>query len=46
VLANRRLAPLAALRSGRFLDVGEPRLAALEAAVAGARTVRIRLLDP
>jgi hypothetical protein len=46
VLADRRLAPLVPLRSERFLDVGEPRLAVLESAVAAARTVRIRVVDP
>lgn len=46
VLADRRLAPLTPLRSERFLEVGEPRRAALEGAAAAARTVRIRVLDP
>jgi len=46
VLADRRLAPLAPLRADRFLDVGEPRLAVLEGAVAAACTVRIRVVDP
>jgi hypothetical protein len=45
-LADRRLAPLTPLRAERFLDVGEPRLAVLEGAVAAARTVRIRVVDP
>jgi hypothetical protein len=43
VLADPRLAPLVPLRAGRFLDVPDPRLAVLKAAVAAARTVRIRL---
>ena len=46
VLADPRLGPVAALRAERFLDVPEPRLAVLEAAVRQARTVRIRLVDP
>jgi hypothetical protein len=46
VLADSRLEPLLALRSARFLTVGEPKHATLEAAVAQARAVRIRLLDP
>lgn len=46
VLADPRLGPVAALRSARFLTVGEPRYAALEAAVAQARAVRIRLIEP
>jgi hypothetical protein len=45
ILADPRLAPLVALRVNRFLDVPEPRLAVLEAAVAQARAVRI-LLKP
>ncbi|MBO0868273.1 MAG: hypothetical protein J2P15_06875, partial [Micromonosporaceae bacterium] len=45
-LADPRLVPVTALRSARFLDVPEPRLAVLEAAVRQARAVRIRLLDP
>jgi hypothetical protein len=45
VLADPRLAPVAALRSARFLTVGEPKHAALEAAVAQARAVRIRLIQ-
>jgi hypothetical protein len=43
VLAEPRLAPLAAHRVERFLDVPEPRLAVLEQAVTSARTVRIKL---
>jgi hypothetical protein len=46
VLADPRLAGVAALRSERFLEVPEPKLVALRAAVAQARAVRIRLLDP
>jgi hypothetical protein len=46
VLADPRLAPVAALRSPRFLTVGEPKHAVLEAAVAQARAVRIRLIEP
>jgi hypothetical protein len=46
VLADSRLAPVAALRAERFLEVPEPKLAVLEAAVRQARSVRIRLVDP
>lgn len=46
ILVDRRLAPLAALRSERFLTVGAPRRAVLEAAVAAARAVRILIRDP
>jgi hypothetical protein len=46
VLADRRLAPLAALRAPRLLDVPQPRRAVLVEAVRRARAVRIRLLDP
>jgi hypothetical protein len=46
ILADARLAPLAALRSDRFLAVGEPRQAVLEEAVAAARAVRILVRDP
>jgi len=46
VLADRRLAPLTPLRADRFLEVGEPRLAVLDGAVAAARTVRIKVVDP
>ncbi|HKS99969.1 MAG TPA: acVLRF1 family peptidyl-tRNA hydrolase, partial [Rugosimonospora sp.] len=45
VLADPRLAPVEALRAERFLEVPEPRLAVLRAAVPQARAVRIRLLD-
>ncbi|MER7460546.1 acVLRF1 family peptidyl-tRNA hydrolase [Micromonospora sp. NPDC126480] len=45
VLADRRLAPLAALRADRLLDVPEPRHAVLLAAVTAARAVRILVRD-
>ncbi|GAA3784652.1 acVLRF1 family peptidyl-tRNA hydrolase [Micromonospora maritima] len=41
VLTDRRLAPLAALRVERLLDVPEPRHAVLVAAVSAARAVHI-----
>ena len=44
VLADRRLAPLAALRHPHLLEVAEPRLAVLEEAVVDARRVRIHLV--
>ncbi|MCZ7423956.1 acVLRF1 family peptidyl-tRNA hydrolase [Verrucosispora sp. WMMA2121] len=46
VLADRRLAPLAALRADRLLDVPEPRYAVLVAAVAAARAVRVLVREP
>jgi hypothetical protein len=46
VLADRRLAPLAAKLSDRFLGVPNPRQATLSDALRQARAVRIRLLDP
>jgi hypothetical protein len=46
VLADRRLAPLAARVAPRFLDVPDPRLAVLHTAPALARSVRIRVTDP
>lgn len=46
VLADRRLASLAALRADRLLDVPEPRHAVLVDAVAAARAVRILVRDP
>src|SRR6266511_3002884 len=46
VLSDARLASLAPLRSARFLDVPDPKLNVLQAAVRGARTVRIRLEQP
>jgi hypothetical protein len=45
ILADRRLAPLLELRAERFLDVPEPRLAVLEAALPEARAVTIVLTD-
>jgi Actinobacteria/chloroflexi VLRF1 release factor len=46
ILADRRLAAITALRSDRFLDVREPRLAVLEKAIASARAVRLLVEDP
>ena len=46
VLSERRLAPLAALRAERLLDVPEPRHAVLVGAIAAARAVRILVRDP
>jgi Actinobacteria/chloroflexi VLRF1 release factor len=46
VLADARLAALVPLRAERFLDVPEPKLAVLQAAIRPARSVRIRLVDP
>jgi Actinobacteria/chloroflexi VLRF1 release factor len=46
ILAAPVLAPLAALRAGRLLDVPEPRHAVLVAAVAQARAVRILIREP
>lgn len=46
VLEDRRLAGLAALPRGRFLDVPDPRLTVLQTAPTLARAVRIRVLDP
>lgn len=46
VLADRRLAPLAAKLSSRFLDVPNPRQAVLPDAVRQARAVRVRLYEP
>ncbi|NBE83603.1 acVLRF1 family peptidyl-tRNA hydrolase [Micromonospora rubida] len=46
VLADRRLAPLAALRADRLLDVPEPRRAVLVAAVIAARAVHVLVRDP
>ena len=45
ILAAREMAPLAELRSERFLDVPEPRHAVLVAAIAGARAVRVLVRD-
>jgi len=46
VLADRRLAPLAAKLADRFLSVPEPRQATLPDALRQARAVRIRVLEP
>jgi Actinobacteria/chloroflexi VLRF1 release factor len=46
VLADPRLAKLVPLRSARFLDVPDPKLTVLQAAVRAARAVRIRLDQP
>jgi Actinobacteria/chloroflexi VLRF1 release factor len=46
ILADRALAPVAALRAGRLLDVAEPRHAVLVEAVRLARAVRILVRDP
>ena len=46
ILAAPALAPLAALRADRLLDVPEPRHAVLVAAVAQARAIRILVCDP
>ena len=46
ILADRRLAPLAALRADRLLDVPEPRRNVLVEAVAAARAVRVLVRDP
>ncbi|MEU9829689.1 acVLRF1 family peptidyl-tRNA hydrolase [Micromonospora chersina] len=46
VLADRRLAPLAALRAERLLDVPEPRHAVLVGAITAARAVRILVREP
>jgi hypothetical protein len=46
ILAAPQLAPVAALRSGRLLDVPEPRHAVLVSAVAAARAVPILVHEP
>ena len=46
VLADRRLAPLGALRADRLLDVPEPRHAVLVEAIAAARAVHILVREP
>lgn len=46
VLADRRLAPVAALRAPRLLDVPEPRRTVLVDAAAAARAVRILIREP
>jgi hypothetical protein len=44
VLADPRLAVLRPLLSERFLQVPDPKLAVLEAAVPAARAVRVRVV--
>jgi hypothetical protein len=46
ILADHRVEAVAAILDERFLDVPEPRLAVLRGAVAAARAVRIRVIDP
>ncbi|MFI6757611.1 acVLRF1 family peptidyl-tRNA hydrolase [Micromonospora sp. NPDC050417] len=46
ILADRRLAPVAALRAERLLDVPEPRRAVLVDSIAAARAVRVLVRDP
>ncbi|GIE36995.1 hypothetical protein Ait01nite_100400 [Actinoplanes italicus] len=46
ILATPQLAPVAALRAGRLLDVPEPRHAVLVSAVAAARAVPILIQEP
>ncbi|AVT42028.1 acVLRF1 family peptidyl-tRNA hydrolase [Plantactinospora sp. BB1] len=46
ILADRRLAPVAALRAERLLDVPEPRHTVLVDAISAARAVRVLLRDP
>ncbi|MEQ4305659.1 acVLRF1 family peptidyl-tRNA hydrolase [Plantactinospora sp. B6F1] len=46
ILADRRLAPLAALRAERLLDIPEPRHAVLVEAIPAARAVRVLVRDP
>jgi hypothetical protein len=46
ILSDPRLTRVAALRTDRFLDVPEPRLAVLQRAVVAARAIRIRIVDP
>ena len=46
VLADRRLAAVAALRAERLLDVPDPRHAVLVSAVAAARAVHVLVRDP
>lgn len=46
VLADRRLAPLVPLVTGRLLDVPDPRLRVLETAPELLRAVHIRVVDP
>lgn len=46
VLADKRLAALRPLVTGRLLDVPEPRLVVLQKAVAQARAVQVKVIDP
>ncbi|MEU4569496.1 acVLRF1 family peptidyl-tRNA hydrolase [Micromonospora sp. NPDC023956] len=46
ILADRRLAALAALRADRLLDVPEPRHPVLLAAIPAARAVHVLVTDP
>jgi hypothetical protein len=46
ILADRALAPVAALRADRLLDVPEPRHAVLVAAIPQARSVLVLVRDP
>jgi hypothetical protein len=46
ILSGPALAPVAALRAERMLDVPEPRHAVLVAAIAQARAVRILIVEP
>jgi hypothetical protein len=46
ILSAPQLAPVAALRTGRLLDVPEPRHAVLVSAVAAARAVPILIREP
>ncbi|MEO3923207.1 acVLRF1 family peptidyl-tRNA hydrolase [Micromonosporaceae bacterium B7E4] len=46
ILADRRLAPVAALRAERLLDVPEPRHTVLVDAISAARAVRVLVRDP
>ena len=46
VLADRRLAPLGPLVTGRFLDVPDPRQKVLETVPALLREVQVRVVDP
>ncbi len=46
ILASPPLAPVAAVRAERFLDVPEPRHAVLVSAIAGARAVSVLVREP
>ncbi|WP_250030602.1 acVLRF1 family peptidyl-tRNA hydrolase [Paractinoplanes maris] len=46
ILSAPQLAPLAAVRAERFLDVPEPRHAVLVSAIAGARAVSVLVREP